>query len=207
VDAAPGNVILERWTSGARTPVIVRIPGLHSNLGYDEPLNYNGIFSARTADDVFAAGIVNDDREREGRPQAPRPYLLHFDGKSWAVQETPLRHPVRSMARTPDGALLLATYSNQFHQGEFWHRAPTGAWTRIRMPAIAAERRADEMQPLSVWTTSGGDTWVLASTWSAPSERATMVLYRNRPAARTIVLPGPDEVEASRRALAGSSGP
>ncbi|WP_438002361.1 hypothetical protein WMF26_24920 [Sorangium sp. So ce185] len=207
MDPTPGNVIVERWAAGARKPVVVRIPGLHSDVKDLEKVNYNGIFSALTAGDIFVAGIRADDVNREVKgPVDPKPYLLHFDGASWSIVDTPLHKPVRSMARTPDGALLVASYSEQVYEGEVWHRSPAGTWTRILVPPVQNGRDTEHVQPLSVWVAPGGDAWVLAAP-PLKSKTNTAALYRSRPVSSPVTLPGPHEVENAWRQLDGSGAP
>jgi len=78
-----------------------------------------------------------------------RPYLVHFDGKTWQQQQLPIAGGITSLAA--EGKALWVTAG-----GRLWKRDATGGWFEARLPNDVVATRVVVRAPGDIWLEAAG---------------------------------------------------
>jgi len=107
---------IERWTPGATQSVVETPPNLkdHDSVRLRQ-------LCGRNASDVWVGGFHSDKHAKQ------RPYIAHFDGRSWIAHRYFGEGAVAAMAMGSDGSLWFATKM-------VYRRFPDGTWTNFSLP-------------------------------------------------------------------------
>lgn len=201
VNLRESSLVIAHGSPGATAWKIETAPDA---TGLDGILNLG--LAARAANDAYLVAW-----EPFKPPEKRNPYLAHWNGERWEVDETGLPEGLMSIATGPDGALYVAAGRALYKQSR--RGAPFAA---VTLPPL---RFASERQPstLRVHTVRsvGGELWVEGTyrlSLSAPKEpveaRAS-VLYRLSRTAGDAAMYTPlfcDAREPADRALGAVEG-
>lgn len=165
---------VERWKPGQKDGTIDTLPG----GGIIVPTS----IYVRAANDVLVGGRIEKGGKRF-------PYLAHFDGAAWNVEDVPGDISIISVAGTSDGDTWIAESTFDFqgaalyvrfsgHPGEVYHRRAGGVFQRVPFPPDISSK----LQP-AVIVSHGGQIWVEAGldAKDAKNDEAKAYLFRTRP--------------------------
>lgn len=94
---------------------------------------------ARAPDDVFVGG---GQRATDGSPAA-KPYMAHFDGTRWELQDVPIRGEITSIDAGRDGLWVTSG-------GKLW-KLSAGSWAEAPLPEAFEARRVVISAPGDIW--------------------------------------------------------
>lgn len=165
---------VERWKPGQEEGTVDVLPG----GGIIIPTSIH----VRAANDVLVGGRIEKGGKRF-------PYLAHFDGETWKVEDVPGEISIISVAATNEGDTWIAESTFDFrgaalyvrfsgHQGEVYHRPRGGVFQRVPFPSGVSPK----IQPSQI-VAHGGQIWVEAALDSQDAEKdgPRAFLFRTRP--------------------------
>jgi len=79
-----------------------------------------------------------------------RPYLVHFDGKTWQEQQLPIAGGVTSLAAEARALWVTAG-------GRLWKRDDEGNWFEVRLPKDVVASRVVVRAPGDIWLEAAGN--------------------------------------------------
>lgn len=100
-----------------------------------------------SATDLYVGASISDKA-------GSRPFLAHFDGKTWTPVKTPLSRGIGSMARGEDGVYWVLDETPRL-----WTFRPDGAWDQVTLPRDATGKLLDVSR---VQVTPDGTVWLTA---------------------------------------------
>ncbi|MEO7092879.1 MAG: hypothetical protein ABI175_06485, partial [Polyangiales bacterium] len=133
---------VQRWTDADTKGLVEALPGLTSALAMP-------VVAMSSATSAWVGG--NDDGHA---------YLAHFDGKTWAKDDTAVRGVIASIAEGADGTtwvIAAPAEGNEGGHGEVWKAPKGGKLARIALPKTTFP--ADATPQLYLDTVSGAPIW------------------------------------------------
>ncbi len=157
---ATAKTQVQRWTAGGDAKgVLESLPDLSVELG-------SPVVSFVSASSAWIGGSVDD-----------KPYLAHFDGKTWTKKDTTMKGAVTSIAEAPDGTVWAVTAPESLESGKsalggLWKKAAdVQSFEPIALPKTKFPGDADSKLGLdlnagtSAWSMVEGDPKAAKTEW------------------------------------------
>jgi hypothetical protein len=173
-----GAGVVERWKPGEETSTVDRLPG----AGSVRPVT----MLARAPDDVLVGGRIK-------APRGWAPYLAHFDGATWSVEEAPGTLPIVGLGASAEGTWLASAMVEPFGtrvdvvsgdgRGELHFRPRGGIWQRAPWP----EGTPAGTEPVGI-ASARGEAWIEATWFSrrGGDARYASFVFRTRAPKKVI---------------------